>query len=212
MALKVVLDKQTDFTGEFPKEWAKSGLWRFNEAAPDSNTCLIDSSVCNRKMSISGWSGTTADLRGGPRSNYIRINMNSPTTEKTYLKVGNDGSIFSNLGERIIVGGWMNPTTYSIDNTYTPIFNTRYGPGQPIFYVSLINGRPRISLYNSDGALILDSSVKPPFSFVAGSWYFLACMIDLAAKTAQFVVGDQSTKECWTSENLSFTGDLKFHR
>ena len=27
MALKTILNKQTDFTGEFPEEWAKGGLW-----------------------------------------------------------------------------------------------------------------------------------------------------------------------------------------
>ena len=34
MALKTILNKQTDFTGEFPEEWAKGGLWRFNESDP----------------------------------------------------------------------------------------------------------------------------------------------------------------------------------
>ena len=27
MALKMILNKQTDFTGEFPAEYAASGLW-----------------------------------------------------------------------------------------------------------------------------------------------------------------------------------------
>ena len=31
MSLKMILNKQTDFTGEFPAEYAASGLWRFNE-------------------------------------------------------------------------------------------------------------------------------------------------------------------------------------
>ena len=65
----------------------------------------------------------------------------------------------------------MNPTTYSVGNTYTPIFNTRQGPGQPVFYLSLIRGKPRIMLYNSSGSLILDESVTPPFSFVNNGWY-----------------------------------------
>jgi len=39
-----ILNKQTDFTGEFPAEWAKSGLWRMNESAPDENNHLLDSS------------------------------------------------------------------------------------------------------------------------------------------------------------------------
>lgn len=37
MSLKTILNKQTDFTGEFPAEYAASGLWRFNEAAPDED-------------------------------------------------------------------------------------------------------------------------------------------------------------------------------
>ena len=40
MALKMILNKQTDFTGEFPAEYAASGLWRFNESAPDEDTAL----------------------------------------------------------------------------------------------------------------------------------------------------------------------------
>ncbi len=51
----------------------------------------------------------------------------------------NDGSFFSNMREKIAVGGWINPTTYSVGQTYCPIFNTRQGPGQPIFlYPSII--------------------------------------------------------------------------
>jgi len=44
MALKTILNQQTDFTGEFPVEWAKDGLWRMNESAPDENNNLLDSS------------------------------------------------------------------------------------------------------------------------------------------------------------------------
>ena len=41
MSLKTILNKQTDFTGEFPVEYAASGLWRFNESAPDADDKLI---------------------------------------------------------------------------------------------------------------------------------------------------------------------------
>ncbi len=208
MAVKSTLNRQTDFTGEFPAEWAKDGLWRFNEPGPDADTCLADSSGRGRKMYISGWSGTTASLRDGQKGGFFRLNINNPSTEKTYLKVANDGSIFANLGERIACGGWINPTTYSVGNTYTPIFNTRYGPGQPIFYLSLIRGKPRIMLYNASGSLILDESVTPPFSFVNGGWYFIACLIEPDNKTAQYVVGDRESGRVWASAKLSFTGEL----
>lgn len=164
MSLKTILNKQTDFTGEFPVEYAKGGLWRFNEDAPSGEYYLSDSSGNGRDAYINNWSGTTASLTDGIFGSYFRMNINNPSTEKTYLKVENDGTMFSDLGERIIVGGWMRPTTYSVGNTYTPILSTRGGTGNPIFYLSLIRGKPRMMLYNSSGSLILDTSVTPSFS------------------------------------------------
>ena len=148
MALKNILNTQDAFTGEFPAAWAPGGLWRFNESEPDADDYLADSSGKDRKAYIHNWSGTTADMKTGNFGRYFQMNINNPSSEKTYLKVENDGSIFSSLGETIVVGGWMKPTTYSVGNTYTPILNTRYGSGQPIFYLSLIRGKPRIMLYN----------------------------------------------------------------
>lgn len=208
MALKMILNKQTDFTGEFPAEYAASGLWRFNESAPDEDTTLADSSGNGRNFTIDNWSGTTANLSKSPKGRQIRFNINNPTSEKTHLQVTNDGSIFANLGERIIVGGWMCPTTYSVGNTFCPIFNTRYGPGQPIFYLSLYSGKPRIMLYNSSGSLILDKTVTPTFSLKNGVWYFIAGVIEPNNKAFTYVVGDRSTGEVWKSETLTFTGEL----
>lgn len=208
MSLKTILNKQTDFTGEFPAEYAASGLWRFNESAPDEDTALADSSGCGRNFTIVNWSGTTANLSKSPKGRQIRFNINNPTSEKTHLQVTNDGSIFANLGERIIVGGWMCPTTYSVGNTFCPIFNTRYGPGQPIFYLSLYSGKPRIMLYNSAGSLILDQSLTPSFKLVNGGWYFIAGVIEPNNKKFTYVVGDRSTGDVWKSETLTFTGEL----
>ena len=110
MSLKTILNKQTDFTGEFPAEYAASGLWRFNESAPDEDTSLVDESGCGRNFTIINWSGTTANLSKSPKGRQFRFNINNPTSEKTHLQVTNDGSIFSNLGERIIVGGQTSET------------------------------------------------------------------------------------------------------
>lgn len=208
MSLKTIINQQSDFTGEFPVEYAKSGLWRFNESAPDEDTCLADSSGCNRKFFINKWSGTTANLSSSPKGRQFRLNINNPTTEKTHLQVTNDGSIFANLGERIIVGGWMNPTTYSVGNTFCPIFNTRYGPGQPIFYLSLYSGKPRIMLYNSSGSLILDKTVTPSFRLVNGGWYFIAGVIEPNNRKFTYVVGDRSSGTVWKSEVLTIGGEL----
>jgi phage minor structural protein len=208
MALKTILNKQTDFTGEFPAEYAASGLWRMNEASPDEDDALMDESGSGRNMVIVNWSGTTANLNKSPKGRQLRFNINNPTSEKTHLQVTNDGSIFANLGERIVVGGWMCPTTYSVGNTFCPIFNTRYGPGQPIFYLSLYSGKPRIMLYNSAGSLILDQSLTPTFKLVNGGWYFIAGVIEPNNKKFTYVVGDRSSGVVWKSEVLTFTGEL----
>ena len=208
MSLKMILNKQTDFTGEFPAEYAASGLWRFNESAPDEDTALADSSGYGRNFTVVNWSGTTANLSKSSKGRQIRFNINNPTTEKTHLQVTNDGTIFANLGERIIVGGWMCPTTYSVGNTFCPIFNTRYGPGQPIFYLSLYSGKPRIMLYNSSGSLILDKTVTPSFSLQNGKWYFIAGVIEPNNKKFTYVVGDRSSGTVWKSEVLTIGGEL----
>jgi len=208
MALKTILNKQTDFTGEFSKENAKDGLLRFNENQPDEDTCLLDSSGKGRKAFINQWSGTTASLTGGIFGSYFRMNINNPPVEQTYLKVTNVGSIFSGVGERIITGGWMRPTTYSVGNTYTPILNTRYGPGQPIFYLSLFRGKPRLMLYDSAGTLIMDETVTPSFALENAKWYFIAVVIEPGDKKAQYVVGSKETGAVWISETLTFTGEL----
>lgn len=208
MALKIHIQTQEDFTGEFPLEFAKSGLWRFNENDIDDQGYLLDSSENNRKMEVINRAGTTAGLRAGAMGNYVQINLHDPGTEKSYLKVSNDGSIFQNIGDTILVGGWIKPTIYSIGNTYCPLFNTRSGPGQPIFYLSFFQGRPRIMLYNESGSLILDRTTSPSFSFVNGGVYFIACLIRPNAKTAQYIIGDRSDGKCWISEVYSFTGEL----
>lgn len=208
MSLTTILNQESDFTGEFPAEYAKDGLWRFNEDAPDADTCLADSSGNGRNAYINKWSGTTASLVDDIFGSYFRMNISNPSTEQTYLKVTNDGSIFANLGERIIVGGWMRPTTYSVGNTYTPLLSTRGGTGNPIFYLSLIRGNPRLMLYNSSGSLILDTSVTPSFSLENAKWYFIAAVIEPDNKKAWYVLGDKDSGAVWKSSALTFTGEL----
>ena len=208
MAVKSILTTQEDFTGEFPITEKTSAMWRFNESETDSDTMLIDSSGKGRRLSISGWEGTTAVLTNGRFGRYFRMNISNPATEKTHLIATNDGSIFSDLGEKIVVGGWMNPTTYSIGNTYCPIFNTRQGPGQPIFYISLFNSKPRIMLYNSAGTLILDQTETSAFSMINGGWYFIAVVISVKTKNVQMVLCDRNNGAVWTSTVKTYTGEL----
>lgn len=208
MAIKSVLTSQTDFTGEFPVTENTLALWRFNESAPDSDTKLADASGHGRHAFISGWSGTTASLPNGRYGRYFRQNISNPTSEKTYLQVVNDGSFFTTLGDRIAVGGWINPTTYSVGSTYIPLFNTRQGPGQPLLYLSLYQGRPRMMLYNSSGSLILDQTETPSFPMVNGGWYFIAAVIGVTAKTSQYILCDRGSGAVWIGPVRTFTGDL----
>jgi hypothetical protein len=96
MAIKSILTSQEDFTGEFPVTSRTSALWRFNEKTPDENLQLMDSSGHGRHFTISGWSGTSANLIAGRFGRYFRQNIVNPTSEKTHLIAENDGSFFSN--------------------------------------------------------------------------------------------------------------------
>jgi len=208
MAIKSVLTNQTDFTGEIPATENMVGLWRFNEAAPDADTRFQDSSQRDNYLSISGWAGTSAQLIAGHLGRYFRFNTTNPTTEKTYLTATNDGSMFSDLGNRVVVAGWISPTTYTIGQTYAPILNTRQGPGQPLLYLSLYQGRPRVMLYNSAGTAILDQAETPSFTMSAGGWYYLALIIDTVAKTAQVMLGNRADGQIWVSPLRTYTGTL----
>lgn len=114
MAIKSVLTAQIDFTGELPVSNKTVALWRFNESVPDENTMLSDESGFNRDFFISGWSGTSASLPAGKLGRFFRFNIVNPTSEKTHLRATNDGSFFTDLGDKIVCGGWINPTTYSV--------------------------------------------------------------------------------------------------
>lgn len=208
MAIKSVLTTQEDFTGEIPVTENTAAMWRFNESEPDSNMKLYDSSGNGRHLTIAGFDGTTASLRDSWHGRYFRMNISNPTTEKTHLIAVNDGSFFSDLGDKIASGGWINPTTYSVGNTYCPIINTRSGPGQPLFYISLYSGRPRMMLYNSSGTLILDQTETAAITLKNNGWYFIATVIDVTNKTSQFVIGDRSDGTLWNSPLRTFTGEL----
>jgi phage minor structural protein len=208
MAVKSILTNQEDFTGEFPITPQTFAMWRFNEAQPDGSNRLMDSSGNGKHFTISGWSGTTAGILNGRYGRYFKQNINNPTTEKTYLYITNDGTFFSNLGDKIAVGGWINPTSYSVGQNYIPIFNTRQGPGQPLFYVSLYQGRPRMMLYNSSGDLILDQIETPSFNLVNNGWYFIAAIIEVTAKTSQLILCNRADGSVFTAPKRTLSGTL----
>lgn len=208
MAIKTLLNKQSDFTGEFPLMDTMSGLWRMNDM-PDSAHFLLDSSGNGRNGEVVNWAGTTAAMCEGRLGRYLRININNPTTEKSHFRIYNTaGNLFTDLGERIVAAGWINPTTYSVGNTYCPIFNTRSGPGQPIFYISLYQGRLRNMLYNSSGSLILDQTETPSITLRNGGWYFIGSFVEPDKKTCQSFICDWSDGSTWISPVRTFTGEL----
>jgi len=207
MAIKSVLTNQTDFTGEIPATPNTGALWRFNEAAPD-NLHFTDSSGHNRVLTASGWAGTTAQMIAGKLGQYYRQNTNVPTTEKSYLTATNDGSFWANLGGRVVVAGWISPATYSIGQTYSPIFNTRQGPGQPLIYLSLYQGRPRVMLYNNAGTAIFDQAETPSFTMSAGGWYLIAAIVDTVASTSQVLLCNRADGQIWEGPLRTYSGTL----
>jgi predicted phage tail component-like protein len=107
-------------------------LWRFNESEPDSDTSLADL------------------LRQGPQRRDQRLERDDRKpafrTSRTVLPDEHQLPIDR---EDLHQGDkrrhdlpdarrddrrrrWFMPTTYSVGNTFCPLFNTRYGPGQPI--------------------------------------------------------------------------------
>src|SRR5699024_8801711 len=113
MAIQSVVTTQTDFTGEFPVRDETVALWRFNESQPNDNQ-LKDSSSNNHHFIISNWSGTSASLVSGKYGRFFRQNIVNPTSERTYLTAITDCSVFPDLGEKVVVACWIDPTNYSI--------------------------------------------------------------------------------------------------
>lgn len=166
MGLKLLVNATEDFTGEFRKTANTQAQWKMNDSPSGDDTTLHDSSGHARNFTINGWSGTTASTRAGKLGKFFRFNTVNPATEKTHLRATNTGDFFTALGKRIVAGGWIYPTTYSVGTTFVPIFSTRSGPGNPLFYLSLRSGRLRNMLYDSSGTLIHDVIEPEPMGVV----------------------------------------------
>lgn len=210
MGLKLLVNATEDFTGEFRKTANTQAQWKMNDSPSGDDTTLHDSSGHARNFTINGWSGTTASTRAGKLGKFFRFNTVNPATEKTHLRATNTGDFFTELGKRIVAGGWIYPTTYSVGTTFVPIFSTRSGPGNPLFYLSLRSGRLRNMLYDASGTLIYDVIEPDPMGVVLqnNGAYFIGTVIDLEAKTVQSLVCDRSTGDVFKTAIRSFTGEL----
>lgn len=166
MGLKLLVNATEDFTGEFRKTANTQAQWKMNDSPSGDDTTLHDSSGHARNFTINGWSGTTASTRAGKLGKFFRFNTVNPAMEKTHLRATNTGDFFTELGKRIVAGGWIYPTTYSVGTTFVPIFSTRSGPGNPLFYLSLRSGRLRNMLYDASGTLIYDVIEPDPMGVV----------------------------------------------
>ena len=114
MGLKLLVNATEDFTGEFRKTANTQAQWKMNDSPSGDDTTLHDSSGHARNFTINGWSGTTASTRAGKLGKFFRFNTVNPATEKTHLRATNTGDFFTALGKRIVAGGWIYPTTYSV--------------------------------------------------------------------------------------------------
>lgn len=208
MVIKSIIQSREDFTGEFPITENTGAMWRFNETAIPENLILADSSENARALTLVNRAGTTVNLTDGRYGRYYRQNLNNPTEEKTHLFAENDGTLFSNLGSKIVVGGWFQPTTYTIGQTYISITNTRQGSGSPLFDIGVYRGQPSILLYNSSGTAILDVTETPSFSLMNGTWFFIGIVVDVVGKTMQSILGNRSSGVFWSSPLHTFTGTI----
>ena len=101
----------------------------------------------------------------------------------------------------------MNPTTYSVGNTYCPILTPGTGRGSQS---STIPHPGQSENHALQRYRFSDSGRVCRATFFPGQrrWYFIACLIEPDNKTAQYVVGDRGSGTVWASEVLSFTGEL----
>jgi phage minor structural protein len=211
MAIKSILSSQIDFTGEVTVTSKTAALWRMNESASSSSGApeMVDASGNYRSMTITNWSGTTAGFPNGRYGRCFRFNTTNPATEKTYLTCANNTDIFGNIGSKVVIGGWINPTTYTLGTTHVPIVSTRNGTGNPIFYIAFNAGKLRIILYNSAGASIIDQNeTLSTITMANGGWYFIAYIIDVTNKTEQLIVCNRADSNIEVSPLRSFTGTI----
>ena len=143
MAVKSILTKQEDFTGEFPITEQTGAMWRFNEIQPNADTRLLDSSANNRHIKISGWGGTsTASLSNGRFGRFFRMNLSNPAMEKTHLIAEN---VRISAIKSLLAAGLIQPRTAS--EIHSMLFLTPVkGKGSRFFMFHCIRDS-RVSCY-----------------------------------------------------------------
>lgn len=197
---------------------ASSGTRIYNDGVrivPGLNT-VYDYSGNRRPLVLHNWKDTSAKFVRGSLGNRFRFNQVDPDTEKTYLQLTNDGSLFAGLGRGFIFGTWVNPTTYGSQAQFVPILSTRDGPGTPMVYVSFTTGKLNVRLFNSSGAAIYNVTESAMAPVVVSKNYFIAVYVDLDNNTIQNLVGTEEDKTVYKSPirniegtvNRSCTADL----
>ena len=198
MAVISILSAQSDFTGEMPNRNSTKGLWRFNSAnvSEEDVVSFPDSSDYMRPATLVGTDyAHSADAVFG---NSLELNLSGSTS---YLRVTNDGTMFSPLFGRLSFGGCFKFP--SISSGSVPLMSTQSTGDTSLFRLELSNGRLVVMLCGETGATCY---IYPEtFLFQPNRWYFIGATVDTEAKAVQTVIGDYTDGSFYTSPVRSFT-------
>jgi hypothetical protein len=147
MAVISILSAQSDFTGEMPVTNHTQGLWRFNSAnvSEEDAVSFPDSSDYMRPAILVGTDyALSTDAVFG---NSLELNLSGSTS---YLRVTNDGTMFSPLYGRLSFGGCFKLP--SIPSGSVPLMSTQSTGDTSLFRLELSNGRLVVMLCGETGA------------------------------------------------------------
>ena len=197
MAVISILSAQSDFTGEMPVTNHTQGLWRFNSAkvSDDNEVNFPDSSDYLRPAVLVGSDYTlSSDAVFG---SSLELNANSTTS---YLRVTNDGTMFSLLYRRFSFGGCFKFP--SISTGSVPLMSAQSTGDTSLFRLELSNGRLVVMLCNDTGATCY---IYPEtYLFQSDRWYFIGVTVDTEVKGVQVVIGDYADGSFYTSPVRSY--------
>lgn len=171
---------------------------------------IKDTSGYGRDLRVVNFTGTnvTAEFVPGIFGNSFDFNRYDPKVEKTHLIAYNDGSLWTGLGKRLTVGGWIRPTTYGADSQFVPLFSTRESDVTPLIYISLTQGQVNLRLYNSTGEQVYNTTETTMTKIEESIYYYIGVEVNISTGKIQIVVGNSDTKKVWKSPIKNLDGTL----
>ncbi|MDD2394214.1 MAG: phage tail protein [Sphaerochaeta sp.] len=197
MAVISILSEQSDFTGEMPVTSHTKGLWRFNSGSvSDENVVSFpDASDYMRPAVLVGsdYALSTDAVFG----NSLELNI---TDSASYLRVQNDGTMFSPLYGRFAFGGCFKVPI--VPTTVVPLLAAQSAGQTSLFRLEVVDGHVTVMLCGATGATCY--ICQETMQLQANRWYFIGVTVDTEGKTVQTVVGDYADGSFYTSPVRTF--------